>query len=236
MSGISICKSLELHLVQPGLVRSDIVDACQQASAAHLASVTVLPVHVNTAAAACAGRDTRVTALIGYPWGQETLSTRLHAIEQARVAGADSVAITLDRSLLTTTDLAAAQRELATILEQTGWSSLVNTKGQGTVTIVTETMQLDPVVLEAVCDVLDATSASFLQTSSGSSAAAVTEDHIRMLRGMVPADVGIIATGGVGTLEAAVGLINAGAVRIGSRSALAIAKREQMLREERAPL
>ncbi len=234
MTGLSIAKSLELHLVHPGLTRDDIRHACEAAHAAHLAHVTVLPVHVDTAVRELAGSDTRVCAAIGYPWGHETLVTRLGAIDQSRDAGAHGVAIALDHSALLEGDSVRAHTELAVILERAAWASLVTTRGQGTLTIVAETQLVDPQVMRPLFAQLHESPVAFVQTASGVGAEAVTEDHVRMMRSLVPSDVGVVAVGLVGTLEDARGLLNAGAVRIGSRSALAIAARERSMREERA--
>ncbi len=233
MSGLSIAKSLELHLMHPGLTRDDVAAGCERAADLHLASVLVAPVHVAVAARALSGRDTRVCAAIGTPWGSDLLATRLHALDHARSSGADTVAIALDHSRLIAGDVSGAAAELSAILEHVSWASLVTTRGHGTVTIVAETMSCDCQLFAPWFARFAESPATLLQTSSGFGQEAITEDHIRLVRDLLPAEVGITAVGHIATLEDAAGLVNAGAVRIGTRSALAIAERERALREER---
>lgn len=232
MSGLSIAKSLELHLLRPGLTETDVRDACRRARAAHLASVLVLPTHVRAAAEELDGSDTRVAAALGYPWGHETLAVRMASLDQARRDGAREVAIALDHSLLMAGNIDAARRELGVMLERASWTSLVNTRAHGHLAIVAETSQLECEAFAPLWNDLAETEAGFVQTSYGLSSIGVADDHLRLLRSLVPVDVGIKAVGGIAELVDALGAINAGASRIGSAAALAIAAQEQATRRK----
>jgi deoxyribose-phosphate aldolase len=61
----------------------------------------------------------------------------------------------------------------------------------------------------------------------------VTEQHVRGLREHLPPDIAIVAVGGVATLEDAESLVAAGAVRVGSGSAVTIIGQERHAREVR---
>lgn len=233
VSGLSIAKSLELHLMHPGLTSDDVVAGCSRAADLHLASVLVAPVHVAAAARELAGRDTRVCAAIGFPWGSELRATRLHALDQARSSGADSMTIAVDHSLMIAGDVRQATDELVVMLEHVSWASLVSTRGHGTITIAAETMRIDCPLFASWFAACAESPAALLQTSTGFDQDPITEDHIRLIRDLLPSDLGITAVGHIATLDDAAGLINAGATRIGTRSALAIAERERALREER---
>lgn len=233
MSGLSIAKSLELQLLRPAITRDDVASGVADAVAHHLASACVFPVHVAAAAREAAGSDTRLVAVIGYPCGQDTVRTRLASAEQARIDGADEVAVVLDHSLLVAGDVDEARRELDAIVSSEYWSSLISTRGHGQLTIVAETGELACSRLAPLWQDMHDTVVGFVQTSSGSQARAVTADHVRELRDLLPAGVAIKAVGGVATLVDALALLNAGAVRIGTGSAIAIACEEQ---EERSML
>ena len=231
MSGLSIAKSLELVLLGPAVSREDVETGCELARSHHLAAVTVFPVHVRRAATLLQGSDARVIAAIGFPFGQETVDTRLRAIEAARADGAHEVAVMLDASAMASVAVDDARRELERVLTAAFWNSLVTTRGQGHLTIVVETMPLELQRWAPLWDLLHDSAASFLQTSGGLGQRSVTEEHVRELRQLLPADVQVKAVGGVGTLEDATGLINAGAVRVGSASAVAIAEQERNSRQ-----
>lgn len=233
MSGLSIAKSLELTLLAPTVSHADVRSGCELAARHHLAAVTVFPVHVAMASELLADSDTRVIAAVGFPFGQEIAQTKLAAIEGARGDGADEVAVVLDHSALASGAIRATLAELDRVLASSFWSSLVNTRGQGHLTIVVETTLLDIELLRPLWERLHDSAASFLQTSGGLQQRAVAEEHVRQLRQLVPADVQLKAVGGVSSLDDATTLINAGAVRVGSASAIVIAEQERHARKVR---
>ncbi len=236
MSGISLAKSLELHLVQPLVTRDEVRAACLRAREAHLAAVCVWPAHVQLAAQALAGSDTRVRAAIGFPYGQDTADVKLAACDRALADGAHELAIMLDHSALGAGgDATAAAAELDRVLGHAWWSSLNSARGRGELTIVLETTMLDLEQLRPALERLHDTTAGFLQTGSGHQPRAVTEQHVRALREHLPADIAIVAVGGVATLDDAEALVNAGAVRVGSGNAVTIINHERHAREVRHP-
>jgi deoxyribose-phosphate aldolase len=233
MSGLSIAKSLEHSLLRPTITHDDVRASCTLALEHHLAAVCVYPVHVELAAGMLAGTATRVCAAIGFPFGQETLPGKLVAVEQAQSDGADEMAVMLDHSTIASGDIKESCHELERILSSMYWDSLITTKGRTQLTVVVETMLVDGSQLKPLWKMLGEGPAGFLQTSSGYQSRAVTEDHIQRLRTMLPEDVGIKAVGDVSTLDDARSLLTAGAVRVGTASAVAIAYEERRARDTR---
>jgi deoxyribose-phosphate aldolase len=234
VSGISIAKSLELHLLQPLITRDEVRAGCLRAASAHLAAVCVWPAHVQLAALELEGSDTRVRAAIGFPYGQEAATTKLAACDRALADGADELAIMLDHSALgADAEPAAAAAELDRILGHAWWSSLNAARGRAELTLVLETMLLDLDRLHGVLARLHESPAGFLQTGSGHQPRAVTDQHLRRLREHLPPDIAIVAVGGIATFEDAEALLAAGAVRVGSGSAAAIIDQERQARELR---
>ncbi|MCW2924544.1 MAG: deoC: deoxyribose-phosphate aldolase [Thermoleophilia bacterium] len=234
MSGISLAKSLELHLLQPLVTRDEVRAGCLRAASSHLAAVCVWPAHVGIAAAELEGSDTRVRAAIGFPYGQEAPTVKLAACDRALRDGADELAVMLDHSALGEGgDPAAARAELDRVLEHAWWSALNAARGRSELTVVLETTMLDLALLEPVLRRLHETPAGFLQTGSGHQPRAVTEQHVRTLREHLPADIAIVAVGGVATHDDAAALLNAGAVRVGSGSAVSIVEAERLARSTR---
>lgn len=235
MSGISLAKSLELHLLQPLVTRDEVRAGCLRAATAHLASVCVWPAHVRIAAAELEGSDTRIRAAVGFPYGQEAASIKLAACDRALADGAHELAVMLDHSALGAGgDASAARAELDRVLEHAWWSALNAARGRAELTLVLETTMLDLELLRPIFGRLADSPAGFLQTGSGHQPRAVTEQHIRSLREHLPTDIAIVAVGGVATFDDASALVAAGAVRVGSGGAVAIVEQERHAREVRA--
>ena len=234
MSGISLAKSLELHLLQPLVTRTEVCAGCERAASVHLASVCVWPAHVGLAADTLRDSDTRVRAAIGFPYGQETAATKLAACDRALADGADELAVMLDHSALGPGgDPLAVRQELDRVLGHAWWSALNVARGRAELTLVLETTMLDLDQLAPVFERLHDSPAGFVQTGSGHQPRAVTESHVRSLREHLPPDIAIVAVGAVATLEDATDLVTAGAVRVGSGSAVAIIDAERHAREVR---
>lgn len=235
LSGISIAKSMELHLLQPLITREEVRAGCRRAAAAHLASVCVWPTHVALAADELSGSDTRVRAAIGFPYGQDTIDVRIAACDRALRDGAHELAVMLDHSQLGDDhgSLPGMGQELDRLLGHAWWSSLNSARGRAELTIVLETTMLDVAMLGGVLERLHESPAGFLQAGSGHQPRAITEQHIRALREQLPNDIAIIAVGGIATLEDAAVMLAAGAVRVGSGAAVGIVDEERHERQVR---
>ena len=235
MSGISIAKSLELTLLGPLTTPADVRAGCALAVDSHLAAVCVWPSHVTTAAQVLAGTTTRLCAAIAFPYGHDTVETKLFAIDRAIGDGAGELAVLLDQSLLIGADIDGALREIDRVCSRTSISQLHTTRGRSDVTFVVETTLLDCERLTPVWQAMGDGPVGFLQTSSGAQPRAVTVDHVRTLRELLPGDVAIKAVGGIHSLADASSLLTSGAVRVGAASAVAIVQQEQRERQADAP-
>lgn len=228
VSGISLAKSLELHLLQPRISRDDVAAGCRAAAHVHLAAVCVWPAHVRIARDVLAGSDTRVRAAIAFPYGLDVAATKLAACDQARHDGADALSLVLDHSRLAGTDAAdVVAEELDRVLAHAGWTSLRGARGDAELTIVIEMALLPDHVVRTLAQRLDHDAAAFVQTSTGHHPVRTTTQHVRDLREYAPSDVGVIAVGGITTCGEARELIGAGAIRIGTSAALSILDEEQ---------
>jgi deoxyribose-phosphate aldolase len=236
MSGISVAKSLELHLLQPLVTREEVRAGCARAAEQHLAAVCVWPVHVPLAAAQLAGSDTRVRAAIGFPFGQDSIDVRVAACDRAISDGAHELAVMFDHSLLGSPgDEQALAAELDRILGHAWWSSINSARGRAQLTVVLETTMLDLDAIAPVLARLHDSPAGFLQTGTGHQPRAVSEQHVRALRELLPSDIAIIAVGGISTLDDVEAMLAAGAVRVGSSTAAAIAEQERQALRLRQP-
>jgi deoxyribose-phosphate aldolase len=235
VSGISISKSLELSLLGAVTTADDVRSGCTLALDCNLAAVCVWPAHVAVAAAQLAGTHARVCAAIGFPYGHDTVDAKLYAIDRAVRDGAAELAVMLDPSLLVAGDIDAAITEFRRLAAHTSVSQLVTTRGRSDLTVVVETTLLDLARLTPLWEALGEGDVGFLQTSSGHQPRAVTDDHVRDLRALLPQDVAIKAVGGIHSLADASALLTSGAVRVGAASAVAIAQQERQERQVNAP-
>jgi deoxyribose-phosphate aldolase len=81
----------------------------------------------------------------------------------------------------------------------------------------------------AACEIALEAGLDFVKTSTGFGPAGATPHDVRLMREIVGPDVGVKAAGGIRTLADALAMVEAGATRIGTSSAVAI-MREMVVR------
>lgn len=227
MSGLSIAKSLEFNLLRPTVTHDDVRRGCELALSYHLAAVCVYPVHVSLASEVLRGTTTNVCAAIGFPFGQDSIPGKLVAIDEAQSDGADEMAVMLDHSAIASGEIARASHELERLSSSMYFGSLITTKGRSQLTVVLETALIDMTTLGPLWTQLADSPVGFVQTSSGHQARAVTVEHVQTLRQLLPENVLVKAVGGVQQHRDALALLSAGAVRVGTGSAIVIAQEER---------
>ena len=93
---------------------------------------------------------------------------------------------------------------------------------QKIVKVIVETAHLSTDELEQACLLCADAGADFVKTSTGFAASGARVEDIRVMRSILPASVGIKASGGIKSRDQAIQLIDAGADRIGTSSSLQI--------------
>ena len=88
--------------------------------------------------------------------------------------------------------------------------------------VIIETAYLSPSQLQEACAICVHAGADFVKTSTGYAPSGATLEDVTLMRQLLPSTVGVKASGGIKTLEAALDLIRAGADRIGTSSAKAL--------------
>jgi deoxyribose-phosphate aldolase len=90
------------------------------------------------------------------------------------------------------------------------------------VKVILETSKLTHDEKVIVCALSKSAGAAFVKTSTGFGGGGATVDDIKLMRGLVGAEMGVKASGGVRSKADAEALIEAGANRLGASSSVAI--------------
>jgi deoxyribose-phosphate aldolase len=182
-------------------------EVCDEASRLGFAAVCVHGRWV----ARCAGRGARVAAVVSFPHGLDATGTKVDAARRAVDDGAAELDVVIAYALLDE-DPAAVTRDL---------EAVVSAVPDATVKAIVEAPVLSPAQLRQACEAVAQAGAAYAKTGTGTRGPATVE-QVTAMRGHLPADVRIKASGGIRTAEAAVALLDAGAVRLGTSSGIAI--------------
>jgi len=188
--------------LKPTMTRLDLVSLCREAKKFKFWSLCVNPIWVKLAKK----QGVRVTSVIGFPLGANTLAVKAAEIKQAVKDGADEVDVVINQA--------------GNILEEV--KAAVKAAQGKTVKIIIETCYLTDKEKVLAAKLVKRGGADFVKTSTGFGPGGATVEDVKLLRRTVGRDFGVKASGGIKTREQAEAMIKAGANRIGTSSGVEI--------------
>ena len=154
--------------------------------------------------------DIQVVTVIGFPFGFHMTETKLVEIETAINNGADELDVVMNISAFKS-GMSWAKIELAKC------SKLIHDSAKQ-MKVIIETAYLSRDEIITASNMSKDAGTDFIKTSTGFASQGATIEDVRLLREILPSNVGIKASGGIKTREQALRLIKAGADRIGTSS------------------
>lgn len=212
---ISINKYIDHTLLKPDATVENIIQLCQEAVDFDFAAVCVNPCYGGLAANILRGTGIKTATVIGFPLGATQTQVKVSEVKAAledRVAEMDVV---LNFGALKSGQWDAVLEEMKAVVEAAE-DKLVK--------IIVETALLTTDEKRRVCELVLASGAHFIKTSTGFAASGATVEDILLFKSIIgdTEKCGIKASGGIKNTEQALAMINAGATRIGTSNALAI--------------
>lgn len=203
--------------------QADIERVCDEAREHHFATVCSFPTFLPVMAERLHGCDVKTCAVISYPYGADLPQAKINAAEQAVTAGADELDVVMNVIALRSGDFGFVRSELSTLVRAVHSRAVNDARGTVIVKVIIEAPYLDDKLKRLACKIVADAGADFAKTATGVGTQAVVED-VELMREALPEGVGVKAAGGIRTLETAEAMINAGASRIGTGSAVKIMK------------
>ncbi len=155
-----------------------------------------------------AAEETTIATVIGFPHGQNAPEVKLEEAVQAWRADADELDVVVNVGRVRAGQLEAVTDELAEIV------SAVPVP----VKVIIETGLLSDEEKHVVCQAAVDADASFVKTSTGFAEGGAAVSDVELMAEYLP----VKASGGIGSYEKAMDMIEAGAERIGASSGVAI--------------
>jgi deoxyribose-phosphate aldolase len=218
-----LAKTLDHTLLDVRATQADIERVCDEAREHHFATVCSFPTFLPIVAERLHGCDVKTCAVISYPYGADLPGGKIAAAEQAVTAGAEELDVVMNIVALRSGDFGYVRNELASLVRAVQSRAVNDARGMVIVKVVIEAPYLDDKLKRLACKIVADAGADFAKTATGVGTLATVED-VELMREALPEGVGVKASGGIRTLEAAEAMINAGASRLGSGSAVKIMK------------
>jgi deoxyribose-phosphate aldolase len=207
---------LEQTILKPTVVDADIDQLVADAKKYNFRGICVPPFWVKKAKRDLGDADTQVVTVVGFPLGYNMTETKVFETELAIKNGADEIDV-----VWSITSFKAGMNwpkiELAKLAS-------VCHEQERILKVIIETAYLDEEEIRRACDICSQAGVDFVKTSTGFAPAGAQLEHIKLMREILPSNVGIKASGGIKTYEQAVAFVQAGADRIGTSSGVEILK------------
>lgn len=179
------------------------------------ASVCIPPSFVARAAVYAAGR-VPVCTVIGFPNGYSTSAVKCFEAADAVRSGADEIDMVIDLGLVKDGRFDAVEDEIRAVKAACGGKLLK---------VIIETCYLTQEEKVRMCEVVTASGADYIKTSTGFSTGGATFHDVELFAKHVKPGVKIKAAGGISSLDDAEKFIELGASRLGTSRVVKIVKK-----------
>ncbi|GAB4396590.1 MAG: deoxyribose-phosphate aldolase [Microscillaceae bacterium] len=204
------------HTQLSPLIRAEEVEKLvAEAKAYQFAGVCVPPYWAKKARRDLGDSPVQLVTVIGFPLGYQRSEVKVQEVKSAQREGVQEFDVMLNLSAVKNEAYHWIKIEMAQL------SQIIHEK-EGLLKVIIETAYLNEAEMEKVCRVCVDAGADFIKTSSGFAPEGATEEKVRFLRQILPAQIGLKASGGIRTWAQAQALLKAGAERLGTSQGLAI--------------
>lgn len=184
------------------------------------AAYCVRPMDVSLATQVLRESKVAVATVIGFPHGTSTTESKAFESGDAISNGATELDMVINQSWLLSGEHELAARDIAAVV-----SAASHAKQRVSVKVILETATLNAKQIALACQIAESSGADFVKTSTGFASRGASVADIRKMRAAVGYRLGVKASGGIGSLDQAIDLIEAGASRIG------LSRTEQLFEE-----
>ena len=212
-----ILKVCDHTLLSQSATWEDIKGICDDGMKFSTASVCIPASYVKQAKE-YVGERLAICTVIGFPNGYSTTATKVYETADAIKNGADEIDMVINIGML-------KDKKYADILDEI--NAIKAACGGKILKVIIETCLLTDDEKIKMCEIVSASDADYIKTSTGFSTAGATPHDVELFAKHVDAGTKIKAAGGIASLEDAENFIKLGASRLGTSRIVKLAKAEE---------
>ncbi len=213
----TILSCVDHTLLTPTATWEQIREICEDGLRFRTASVCIPASFVKTAADYLGGR-LPVCTVIGFPNGYDTAAVKCFAAEDAVRNGAAEVDMVINLGDLKARKYDALLAEIRAVKASCEGRLLK---------VIIETCLLTEEEKIRMCDIVSASGADYIKTSTGFSAGGATREDVALFKAHVAPHLKIKAAGGIASLKDAEDFLTLGASRLGTSRIVKIVKQKE---------
>jgi deoxyribose-phosphate aldolase len=213
-----LAKMIDSTNVKATATKREIELLCNEAVKYGFRCAVVNPYYVKFAAKILKGSDVRVCSTVGFPFGASLPEIKALEALKAVEDGAQELDVVINLSALKSGDYEFVKRDIRAVVDVKRVVKGIIVKA------IIETASLTKDEKVIACKLVKEAEADFVKTSTGLFGKGATVEDIKLMRQVVGKEMGVKAAGGIRTYADAVAMIEAGANRLGTSTAVAIIK------------
>lgn len=217
-------KTIDHTLLRPDAREQDIINLCEEAARYHFATVCIPPCYVRLAAKELRGTDVKVGTVISFPFGADSPAVKTAAVREAISTGASEIDVVMNISKFLSGNFSYVAEELSSITQEVSVVAINNGLNDIVVKVIIETAYLTDQMKRLAAQMVAASGADFVKTSTGFAPTGATTKDVALLREEAPEGLAVKASGGIQTLQDAIDILNAGASRLGMSRSVKVMK------------
>lgn len=214
-----ILRHVDHTLLAPTATTADILATCDEGLFYHTASVCIPPVFVK-AAKAHVGDRLPVCTVIGFPNGYATTAAKCFETADAVENGAAEIDMVIPLGAVKAGDFAAVLSDIRAVRPACDGRVLK---------VIVETCLLTREEKIRMCEVVSASGADYIKTSTGFAGGGATAEDVALFAAHVAPHLKIKAAGGIASLADAERFLELGADRLGTSRIVKLVKEGNLL-------
>src|SRR5918998_644346 len=174
-------KTLDHTLLKPDATEGDVRNHCREAAHHHFAAVCVLPCYVRLASRELRGTDVKVATVVSFPFGTDTTVVKAAAGREAIHGGGSEIDVVLNVSKFLSGEFAYVAEELASLNGEVSAVAMNNGLNDAVLKVIVETGYLSDKMKRLAVQMVTASGADFVKTSTGFGPTVATTEDVALL-------------------------------------------------------
>jgi len=203
--------------LKPTASEADYTQCFEEAREYGFASVCVPTAYVPAATKALADTKVAICTVVGFPLGHSHPEVKAAEAQWALQHGASEIDMVMHVGAAKAHDWTRVERDIQAVVD-----ALHAEPGEPILKVILETALLTNAEKAVTCFVADHAGADFVKTSTGFSTGGATVEDVALMRHIVGADLGVKASGGVGSAVEVAEMVSHGATRVGASGSVGI--------------
>jgi len=210
---MDIARYIDHTQLAPNTTETDILKLCQEGLEYNFRALCVAGTWVELCRSQLAGSPVLLSAVVGFPHGNTTSSSKCFEAETYFGNGADELDMVINVGWLRSGQTKKIETELALIRKAVP---------QAILKLILETCYLNDDQKRLACQLAMGTGWDYVKTSTGFGTSGATLKDVRLMKNEVKNTMGIKASGGIRDYKTALKYLEKGATRIGTSSGPAL--------------